>query len=204
MVKRTRVTSGMVVWKVLLGFLMLSAGQARAADELCLEVYQPLLLDRGVCLCRVAYTTQSHDMWAGREVPFVAKPNCVMDDTGEARNLNAANILGIIVGVDSHHLHGLLYGDTLRVFVDLSAMRVPPGAQGQMANYTPRNIVEATVECVLTAAASFPVARDPVGTCPIKLGYIQLEVRGSQEYAYLGGVHPVDTLGELPRERWFQ
>ena len=131
---------------------------------------------------------------------FVGKASCVIDEMGQSVNRNVASLLDIRTGYDPRHTTGELLGDTLRVFIDLASVRDKQPPKGWSLN----GAIEATVECVLATASRSKLGWDRATKKRVEAKSVHLEVRGSQEYAPLGGVFSFDSMGPLPRRREFK
>lgn len=179
--------------------IALCASPAGAAFETALEVWQPIETEEGIVLSRVTYIRYLTRTPPGYPVNFTCEASRVMTELGEFENRNASNLLGLMAWSDSLHLRQQLFGDTLRVFVDLSGITAQKTSHG----WNLQTVVEATVECVLANAAQYRSGRDWDRKKWVEARYVELEIRGSTEYADLGGVFSFEQLGVLPRKiRW--
>lgn len=179
--------------------LVLLASHAKGAFEFPIEVVQPLVTEEGIFLSAVSYVKYTGSLIPGYEVIYVGEPSCVIDELGHSVNRNVASLLGIRTGYDPRHTTSSLLGDTLSVFVDLSSLAGKPPRGWSVAG-----AIEATVECVLTAAYRARFGWDSATQARVEAKYIQVDVRGMAEYAHLGGVFSIASLGELPRRREFE
>jgi len=116
-------------------------------------------------------------------------------------NWNAANLLGLKAGCHPAHFDAdTLFGDTLKVYLDLSGVDFEKKTEG----FTADAVVRATVQCVLINALASREAYHRVLRGAVKAKHIQLEVRGCEKYASLGGVWDCDKdLANLPRKARF-
>jgi len=176
--------------------LMLCASPVCAAFETVLEVWQPIETEEGLRLSRVTYIKYLTRIPPGYLVNYTCEENRVMTERGGFENRNAANLLGLMAWSDSLHLGQELFGDTLRVYVDLSAVT----SQKTIHGWPLESVVEATVECVLTNAFERRSGYDHDLRKSIEAKYVELEIRGSAEYAHLGGLFSFDELEVLPRK----
>lgn len=161
---------------------------------------QPLDLWEGIYLSPVTYVEYLGGLTPGTEVWSVCKPNCVIVQRGDCVNRNAANLLGITSGCDPLHGNWMLFGDTLRVFIDLSGVTEQETPRG----WPLETVIEATVECILKTAydGSQSIARKRGMEVPV--GHVDLEVRGSQAHANLSRVYAIDELKSLPSKGVFR
>lgn len=181
----------------------LGASTALASGGGTIEVAQPIVAYEYIQVSRVTFAMgRPHQHIPGYELRHLGTPSCVCDDRGESANRNAASFLGMKAGYHPHHSTGSLFGDTLRVYLDLSELR-PAGPE--LEGVSVDAAIRAAVECVLTTAydSRFGIVDSPdVRRVPAK--HVWLEVRGSDEYSHLGGVFSFEELGQLPRERFFR
>ena len=179
--------------------LVLSAGigtTTKAAFEFPIEAPQPIVTEEGIFISAVSYVKYYGSWEPGYIVPWVVAESCVIDELGNSVNRNAANLLGIRADCDRKRS----LGDTMYVFMDLASLD-PKALAG---SWSIDRVVEATVECVLTAASACNTRYDSEKRARVELGYIHLEIRGSAEYKRLGGTFSFKSLGVLPRQRSFQ
>ena len=183
-----------------------SVGTSDATWECAVEVAQPLVTEEGIYIGRVTYMDYRGGLIPGCDVPFVGKANAVIDELDRPVNRNVANLLGIRIDVDPLHVTGALFGDTLRVYIDLSSM----GSAPSNANWTTSGAIAATVECVLTAAAAsrsgWAPAHHPWDQTSRRMDakYVDLRVHGKAEHTGLSRVYSFESLGPMPRERVFK
>ena len=178
--------------------ILLSPQAAQAAVETAFEVAQPISTFEGIRICRVTYVEYTGSPLPGREVPFVVASNRVMDTLARFTNRNVASLLGFKAWADPHHQEGHLFGDTLRVYLDLSSSKPVPehSAWGKF------DAAQATVECVIVAAAASRRGYDAAGLA-VDAKYLDLRILGEAAYSKLGGVFLFESLGQLPRKRDF-
>lgn len=169
-----------------------------ATSETTVEVAQPIAVEEGLFVSTVTYVRHADSSIPGGSVGLVSEPNCVLDDLGKSVNRNAASHAGIKTGSDYNPSTGL-FGDTLAVWVDVSAMPDTSVINGWSTKAT----VAATVECVLLTAWWTRFGWDPATRKAVEAQYVRLEVRGSQSYASLAGVFSFAALGKLPRRSHF-
>jgi hypothetical protein len=113
--------------------------------------------------------------------------NCICSNQG-CDNHNAANLLGLRVEFEEggHRESVGLFGDTLRVRLDLSKMDEHPYKAGSRTTrlYKADRIVPLVVECLkLNAARRWPRVR-----------YLALSVVGVEAYAEHSGVFSLEGL----------
>jgi hypothetical protein len=114
--------------------LLFPRGRAVASSENIMQIYQPTEVDGpGVIASIVTYVGyQPHFMdWAG-EVLYTTRPNAILCD-GKPQNRNAASKLGIFFVDETvpsrsgfERVQPRLSGDTLKVVLDATAVRIPP------------------------------------------------------------------------------
>jgi hypothetical protein len=184
---------------LLVASCVVSPVAALGAFETALEVAQPLETEEGIVVSTVSYLKYLGLRIPGYPVAYVCKESCVIDELENRVNRNAANLLGIRTGFDSFHTSGHLFEDTLCVFIDLSEVSDQETSHG----WPVRSVVEATVECVLTTAYGSRAALPLRGRGLVYAKYVDLEIRGSSEYAALSGVYSFEALGALPRKKRF-
>ncbi len=170
------------------------AGSASAAEEVALEVAQPIWTQNSIEVSTVTYIVWLGSPQPGVAVRWTAKPNLVQREGNERPvNRNAASLRGIEVKVveGAWARRGFTRRDTLDTLnVVLDLRRLHPGASSLADSL----VVEATVECVLTNAAHDEV--------PVR--YVDLRVEGSRRYGYLRRVYRMGEFAMLPRRRIFQ
>ena len=177
-----------------------SPRRVHSTTEGTIEISQPIAVEEGLFVSTVTYVVH----WGGpprnpgEGIGLVSEPNCVMDDLGKSLDRNAASHAGIKTGSEYNPRTGL-FGDTLAVWVDVSAMPDTSRINGWPAEAT----VAATVECVLLTAWRSRFGWDPETRKAVEAKYVRLDVRGSQRYASLGGVFSFAALGKLPRRTHF-
>lgn len=178
--------------------LMISCPALSIATSLAaVEVAQPFATEGGLMVSAVTYLKFLGSRSPGEAVPLVGEPSWVTNYAGNPVSANEAARAGIKTGCDPKHLNGGLYGDTLSVWIDLSA------ARDTMPDDTPLHaIIAATVECVLITAYKGRMGSDLQNATPVEAHWIRLEVRGAPQYASMGGVFATADLGTLPRKRY--
>jgi hypothetical protein len=190
------ISAAAVTWALGTFPVMASGGGA-------IEVAQPLVTFERIEICRVGFVMgRPHQHIPGYELKYLGRLSCVCDEMGRSVNRNAAGFLGIEAGYHPHHTTGRLFGDTLRVYMDLSELEPPgPELQGIPADV----VIRAAFECILTTAydCRFGISDSP-DAARVPARYVLVEVRGSEEHAHLGGVFSFEELGQLPRKRFFR
>jgi hypothetical protein len=182
---------------------ILTPASAFAAFETVLEVAQPIETEQGIWVSRVSYARYLGGLSFGHLVPFTCQPNCVFTEYRDCRSRNAADVLGLKAGLVGirHTREETLYGDTLKVFLDLSEVDLKKKVHGWSAD----TVIRATMECVLINAVQSREAYDRNSKSRVEARYLEVRVRGSKKYADLGGVYDIDKdLTDLPRRRLFQ
>jgi len=180
--------------------LLLLTQPSHSAFENALQVAQPIETEEGIVISIVTVVKYLGDKPPGLLVPFTCEENCIVTESGRSENRNAAHILGIRTGVDPYHATkgGSLYGDTLKVFIDLreaSGGKTPSG-------WSLDAVMEATLECVLYNAERTRTAYGPDG--PFKAKHVKVDVLGADRFSALSKVYSFEALGELPRKSSFQ
>lgn len=172
---------------------LLIAQSAYATVEQFLVVAQPIVTEGRICIGEMTYTTYSAVTY-GNVVDFTCRENYVLGDYEKPTNRNAASLAGIKAKTNSFHIQeDALYGDTLRVEIDLSAMNT--SKQG----FDAEDVVDATIECVLINATR---SMGGNGLAPAK--HLRVDVRGAKEFAHLSQTYRFDELlKSLPRRGCF-
>jgi hypothetical protein len=99
---------------------------------------------------------------------------------GEPEQRNTASDLGIKAACDlnwSDNGSGL-YGDTLRVLLDLSGLEEAPTRD---PGFVPR-VVDKAVDCVLLTAWYGRLAHDPKHSAGVEAAFVDLRVTGEEKY----------------------
>ena len=156
-----------------------------------LEVAQPVRTENTITISRVTYLVYSEAFLPGQEVNYACRPYDVPVEGDGCENRNVAALCGFSAEAiwNPDFEMGGLFGDTLKVELDLSA-----ATEGRCRDMDAA--VEATVECVLTNAAK-SADRHPYARV------LSLRVIGPEEYAKHGGVYVFEELGVLPRQKDF-
>jgi hypothetical protein len=159
--------------------LLGAAAPIFGAFETTVDVLQPIMVDEFISLSPVTCVKVIGDRNPGYSVSLGCAESRVIDERGRSVSRNAASLLGANTGFDPFHGNGELFGDTLRVFLDLSSLtnlnELPPG----LRDYSPAVVVSATVECVLTAAWADRWGWDFSRNVKVEANYVALEIRGS-------------------------
>jgi hypothetical protein len=142
---------------------------ARATSETVFEVYQPVGLDDGIAIVSVPFVEYAGTAAGGVEVGWTCRDNAIKSRDGETHNFNVANAIGLSVQVRRNRENYPLglYGDTLRVVLDLSALPDTTRFWGHPLN----SIVKATFECILANGRRAPGAK-----------YLDISLIGGGEY----------------------
>ena len=178
-------------------FAMCGVGVSHATQERTIEVAQPILIEGGVCVSDVTYVTYSYPSWAD-VVDYTCKQNyLVADGHDKPVNLNAAHLAGIKAAVDTYHdQEQALYGDTVRVVIDLSAMDTTKLQIGG-----PDDLVRATLHCVLANAARSNQGWVRKKPDAIAARYLRVEIQGSGDFAELSDTYRFEDLIQYEQEK---
>jgi hypothetical protein len=176
--------------------LVTGLGVASASIERSVEVAQPIVTEESMCIRNVTYITLSHESW-GDAVDFTCDDNFVLiSGWDHPVNRNAASLAGLKANVDVFHFQEQkLFGDTLRVVIDLSAM------DASKVDFEPADIIHATLECVLINATRSMEGPEIVGRAPVALRHLRVDVRGSPEYANLSRTYRFKDLQKRKLEK---
>jgi hypothetical protein len=160
-----------------------------ATVERSIVVAQPIVTEETLCISDMTYITYSEGYW-GDVVGYTCAENyIVVGDHENPANRNAANLAGIKAGPDPYHFQEqALYGDTLRVIIDLSAM------DASKLDFGAEYIVEATMECTLINATRSMQGWDPKTDKTIAAKHLRVEVQGSAEFAHLSRTYRFKDL----------
>lgn len=162
---------------------ILVAQSASATEEQFFVVAQPIVTENGICIGEMTYTTYSMKTY-GDVVDFTCRENYVLGDYEKPTNRNAASLAGIKAKTDGFHTQEeKLYGDTLRVEIDLSVMDV------SKVRFDAEDVVDATLECVLINATR---SMGGDGLAPAK--HLRVDVRGPAEFAKLSRTYHFNDL----------
>jgi hypothetical protein len=169
------------------------------AHETAFEIAQPIDLVGGVVIRLVTVVKNVGQIPAGMTVPYTTEANCIVTDGTQSGNRNAADLLGVRATVDPYHASGggSLYGDTLRVCIDLRAAQDSHTPHGWSLDA----VVHATLECVLYNAERCRRAYGPDG--PFDAKYVDVQILGAERYSDLAQVYAFKDLGKLPRRSTF-
>lgn len=162
------------------------------------EVAQPFATDVGLQVSTVTYFQYLEPRVPGEAVRLVGEASWVTSVLGKPVSANVAACAGIKTGCDAQGSDRPLYGDTLSVWIDLSAAR-----DTVVCGWSMRAVVAATVECVLITAWRERTAWDRQKALPAEAHWIRLDVRGAPQYASMGGVFAMSDLGPRPRKSYY-
>ncbi len=168
-------------------------GVAQASIERSVDVAQPIVTEEQLCIGNVTYITLSHDAW-GDIVDFTDNENFVLiSGWDKPVNRNAANLAGIKTYADVFHFQEqALYGDTIRVVLDLSSM------DAAKADCEASDLVHATIDCMLINASRCLSAWDSKVDGIVTAKHVRLDVLGSTEFASLAQTYAADELKNYP------
>jgi hypothetical protein len=166
---------------VLIGVMLLWALPAHASQEGTIESTQPIVTENFIRPCTVTYIWSGMVHIVGSSVAKTCSPDYIETDNG-VQNRNAANLAGFTVTVaSSDSSWHPLYGDTLRVTLDVSSIGEQEQVKQIGSMFSANDLVEATVQCVQdNAGRGVPVAK-----------HLDLRVVGSRRYAKLSRVYIV-------------
>ena len=184
-------------WAITLWLLLLIPSIGRTAEEQAIEIWQPILVEDGICLTRVTFVTFNSGVssWAGR-VDYTCEANALITDSEKQENRNAASIAGIKAWVDPYHFQEqTLYGDTARVYVDLTKLDT---------SHIHYDVVSATLECVLANAVASMTGFDETKGGQVAAKHLRVVVRGTPDQQRLSRTYRLSDLkGKLPRRTLF-
>lgn len=181
------------VLALFIALAFLGSRTAGASSEIALQISQPIMtLDSGCMVSDVTFTGY-WSLWDSPqlEVDLTVAPSAVTTEQ-ETVDRNGAAALGLHVefpkgdenpissrnGVHDHFLG--LFGDTLRVVLDLTAMKV----ESELWRGFEAEIVGATVECLkLNARRGWPRIRT-----------LDLQVRGPSQFQSHTGIYPLESV----------
>lgn len=171
-----------------------------ATEERAVQVSQPIVTKTGLYVSDVTFVAYVGSESWGDLVWYTCQPSFVANEEGEPLNRNAANLAGITSRPDSFHLQNQsLYGDTMRVFVDLTEMDV------SKIPCCPGDLVAATRECVLVNATRSMRAWDRESERQVTAKHLRVEVRGSSDPSVQSETYDLAELARtVPRERRFE
>jgi hypothetical protein len=171
----------MIVVFVALILPLAHASQSLATEEGVVHVAQPIDLPATECvIATMGYIEMLGSVMPGQGVHLVAAPNR-MAVQGQMVQRNSASNLNIRTGTELSSEPTGLFGDTLRVFLDLSQM---PRAKAAGAEA----VIARTVDCVLITAWYGRVAFDPTRG-RVEAKYVNLKVKGPRAYARYAGTY---------------
>ncbi len=168
---------------------MIIAVLASATVERSIVVAQPIVTEETLCIGDMTYVTYSSGSW-GDVVDYTCSENyVVIGDHENPANRNAASLAGITAGPDPYHFQEqALYGDTVRVVVDLSEM------DPSKVDFEAEDVVDATMECVLINATRSMQGWDHKADKTIAAKHLRVEVQGSAEFAHLSRTYRFKDL----------
>lgn len=179
--------------------LLVASSRALASEERALEVAQPLVTEGAIAVSRVTFVNHYDMSWGGL-VDYTCRESFIVNESWKAENRNAANISGIKSWVDPYHYEKqALFGDTVRVYMDLTEFDV--SRLGQQDG----DVVAATIECVLVNATASMTGWYRARNAWVPATHLYLEVRGAPEYARLTQTYLfADLIGQVPRKTSFE
>lgn len=171
-------------------------GVAYSTVERSIVVAQPIVTEESMCISDMTYITYSEGYW-GDVVGYTCAENyVVVGDHENPANRNAASLAGIKAGPDTYHFQEqALYGDTVRVVVDLSAMDV------SKVDFEPEDVVEATIECVLINATRSMSGYSSKSRGRIDAKHLRIDVQGAPDFAKLSRTYRFKDLLKRKLER---
>jgi hypothetical protein len=189
----------MLVRPFVVSILLAIASTVSATQERAIEIAQPIVIEDGIVLSRVTYVVYDDIASWARLVDYTCNESFVGNDSGKPENRNAASIAGIKAWVDPYHFDKqALFGDTVRVHIDLTAF--DPKKLGLGAEH----VVAATLECVLVNATFSREGWYRAKNAWITAQHLHVEVHGAPEFARLTQTFRfVDLVGKVPRATHF-
>jgi hypothetical protein len=168
---------------------MIVAGLASATVERSIVVAQPIVTEETLCISDVTYITYSEGYW-GDVVGYTCEENYIAVDGHETpANRNAASLAGIKAEPDPYHFQEqALYGDTVRVVVDLSEMDT------SKLDFGAKYIVDATLECILINATRSMRGYSHKAGGQIDAKYLRVDVEGAVDFAKLSRTYRFKDL----------
>jgi hypothetical protein len=166
-----------------------SPSQTSASEEVAVQVAQPIWTENGIIISSVTYIRWLGSPEPGIEVAWTARPDLV-EREGDAKpsNRNAAALCGIEVRTRPKAKWKdwpREFADTLGVVLDLSRL----AQRGSSRNHPEKQVVEATVDCILiNAGRSRPAVK-----------FVALEVEGVAKYGSLARIYPVSSTSRPRR-----
>lgn len=169
---------------------------ARSSEETLCSVMEPIATENYIGLSDVPYVTWAGGWWPGLEISLMEKANCVKGDDGmPGQDRNVVSLCGIGVKVEQDKRWAYASWkrtdsvDTVTVVVD--CRKIQPK---RVDTATVGNIIDATLECVITnATRSQPSIRN-----------LRLVVRGPGAGERSTKVIHLGDLPAMPRKRVFQ
>jgi RNase P/RNase MRP subunit p29 len=146
-----------------------------------MEVAQPVGHDNGVVKSHVTFMIWRNTFEPELEINYICHPYQLPVEGAEPRNLNLADLAGIrtyVVRSEDRKAEGL-FGDTLRVMLDLEEARWP---EDRVA--TLDEIIATVRDCIFEMAARSG-ARWPYPK------FLDIQVRGPERFASLGGISQI-------------
>jgi len=185
-------------WKILAcaASAAILAHPSLATVERMIVVAQPIVTEEVMCISDMTYITYSEGYWCD-VVGYTCAENCVVvGDHENPTNRNAASLAGIKANPDSYHFQEqALYGDTVRVVVDLSGVDV------LKVDFDLEDLVNATMECVLINATRSTRGFDEKSGGQVEAKHLRVDVVGSAEFAHLSRTHRFKDLQKRKLER---
>lgn len=176
--------------------LLAHATQTVATEEGIVLVAQPVFLPATEFdIATVSYIAMLGSVIPGQGVRLVTAPNCI-PVRGQPEQRNTASGLNIRTGTELSSELTYLFGDTLRVFIDLSEMSTPP------ETVDPEELIARTVDCVLLTAWYGRRTFDP-SSGAVEAKYVNLRVEGPRAYRRYAGTYPMNRVGEKAL-RWLR
>ena len=178
------------------GCTLVVAGVALSTVEQSIEVAQPIVTEECMCIRDVTYVTYAQLTW-GEVVDYTASKNyIVIGDHSNPADRNAASLAGVKVKTDGYHFQEqALYGDTMRVVVDLSSMNAAA------VDFEAEDIVQATIQSVLINATRSPEGWDKKTGGRMAARHLRLDVQGSPEFSALSRTYRFEDLRKNPPEK---
>ena len=185
------------------GLLVLSlfvAGTAFSTEEVAIEVAQPILTEEGIRVSDVTFVRYLGSRSWGDVVWYTCDKSFVTNQAGEAVNRNAASLAGLSATAYSYHAQEqALFGDTVRVFIDLTKM------DASKLGCNPDTLVAATLECVLINATRSMTAWEYKTERYVKAKHLTVEFRGTVNPIYSTRTYLFEALLRgMPRQRLFE
>ena len=149
-----------------------------------------------MCINDVTYVTYWQGTW-GEMVDYTGSKNfIVIGDHSDPEDRNAASLASVKVKTDPYHFQAqALYGDTMRVVVDLSDM------DATAIDFEAEDIVQATIQSALINATRSAEGWDRKTGGRIFAQHLRLDIVGTAAFAALSRTYRFEDLRTNPPEK---